>query len=438
MAASMENEKRYTDNCTVLEPLLLPDNPELLYGKKDGRVSPENLMPCPICEAKICTAENREEFLTHLVKDHKLVIADVNLIANLKSYCLYWKERFKQQPVADFCSIVRTSTTKEGELGYYLLSDVHPEDKELREFLQKRKLEVVLAAQQRERDNETFCRGCLFCREQFKGNRSDLFNHMAEDHSFNVGQPDNLVFTNEFLDILEEKLNSLQCLYCEKVFRDKTVLKEHMRKKQHRKINPRNTLYDKFYVINYLELGKNWENIHKERDITECDFEDTESEDEWAGWEETDGQAVCLYCQFSSSSTDKLRLHMQELHDFDLHELKLRLNLTYYQQVKLVNYIRRQVHLGVCIGCGEKFGERSVLLDHMHHSGHSSSVPDTSEWDQPQYFFPTYENDNLLCQLEDDEACGSHGNETVIAEDTPTLSSVLAEEGLRQEILRNY
>ncbi|WAR26888.1 ZN277-like protein [Mya arenaria] len=298
MAASMENEKRYTDNCTVLEPLLLPDNPELLYGKKDGRVSPENLMPCPICEAKICTAENREEFLTHLVKDHKLVIADVNLIANLK--------------------------------------------------------------------------------------RSDLFNHMAEDHSFNVGQPDNLVFTNEFLDILEEKLNSLQCLYCEKVFRDKTVLKEHMRKKQHRKINPRNTLYDKFYVINYLELGKNWENIHKERDITECDFEDTESEDEWAGWEETDGQAVCLYCQFSSSSTDKLRLHMQELHDFDLHELKLRLNLTYYQQVKLVNYIRRQVHLGVCIGCGEKFGERSVLLDHMHHSGHSSSVPDTSEWDQPQ------------------------------------------------------
>ena len=34
---------------------------------------------------------------------------------------------------------------------------------------------------------------------------------------------------------------------------------------------------------------------------------------------------------------------MQELHDFDLHELKLRLNLNYYQQVKLINYIRRQV-----------------------------------------------------------------------------------------------
>lgn len=65
---------------------------------------------------------------------------------------------------------------------------------------------------------------------------------------------------------------------------------------------------------------------------------------EWSGWEEeVTGQAVCLYCQFSSSNADKLRLHMQELHDFDLQELKLRLNLDFYQQVKLVNYIRRQV-----------------------------------------------------------------------------------------------
>jgi len=45
---------------------------------------------------------------------------------------------------------------------------------------------------------------------------------------------------------------SLQCLYCEKTFRDKFVLKEHMRKKQHRKINCKNKLYDKFYIINYL------------------------------------------------------------------------------------------------------------------------------------------------------------------------------------------
>lgn len=45
---------------------------------------------------------------------------------------------------------------------------------------------------------------------------------------------------------------SLQCLYCERTFRDRSLLKDHMRKKQHRRINPRNREYDQFYVINYL------------------------------------------------------------------------------------------------------------------------------------------------------------------------------------------
>lgn len=37
-----------------------------------------------------------------------------------------------------------------------------------------------------------------------------------------------------------------------------------MRKKQHKKINPKNKEYDRFYVINYLELGKTWEDIQNE------------------------------------------------------------------------------------------------------------------------------------------------------------------------------
>ena len=45
---------------------------------------------------------------------------------------------------------------------------------------------------------------------------------------------------------------SLQCLFCEKLFKDRTVLKDHMRKKQHKKINPKNKEYDRFYIINYL------------------------------------------------------------------------------------------------------------------------------------------------------------------------------------------
>ena len=35
----------------------------------------------------------------------------------------------------------------------------------------------------------------------------------------------------------------------------------------------------------------------------------------------------------------------------------------------------------------------------------------SSDWDQPQYYFPTYENDNLLCGLEDQDESGFNTSE---------------------------
>lgn len=54
---------------------------------------------------------------------------------------------------------------------------------------------------------------------------------------------------------------SLRCIYCEKTFTDRNVLKEHMRKKLHKRINPANKSYDRFYVVNYLEIDKNWQHL---------------------------------------------------------------------------------------------------------------------------------------------------------------------------------
>lgn len=31
-----------------------------------------------------------------------------------------------------------------------------------------------------------------------------------------------------------------------------------MRKKLHKRINPENKEYDRFYIVNYLEMGKTW------------------------------------------------------------------------------------------------------------------------------------------------------------------------------------
>ena len=83
----------------------------------------------------------------------------------------------------------------------------------------------------------------------------------------------------------------------------------------------------------------------------------------------------------------------------------------------MINYIRRCVHLNTCLQCGDIFPDQvmmmmikimmimmipplqSSLLEHMTWSGHHVPGP-SSDWDQPQYYFPTYENDNLLCGLE--------------------------------------
>ena len=46
-----------------------------------------------------------------------------------------------------------------------------------------------------------------------------------------------------------------------------------------------------------------------------------------------------------------------------------------------------QVHLGVCIGCSEKFETKSALVDHMHERGHTNQVPDMVIWDQPQLVY---------------------------------------------------
>lgn len=89
---------------------------------------------------------------------------------------------------------------------------------------------------------------------------------MFQVHKFNIGRPDNLVDVGEFVDVLQQRLDNMQCLYCEKTYKSSAVLKQHMRKKKHFKLNPKNIQYDRFYVMNYLAPGKNWQELQKELD----------------------------------------------------------------------------------------------------------------------------------------------------------------------------
>ncbi|XP_053741891.1 zinc finger protein 277 isoform X2 [Synchiropus splendidus] len=320
---------------------------------------------------------------------------------------------------------------------YFLLCDILPEDRILRENLQQKRLEEVLEQQQKERDDNTFSRPCLFCSEEFTGNRSSLLNHMAREHSFSIGLPDNIVYCDEFLNTLQKKLDDLQCLYCEKTFRDKTTLKDHMRKKTHRRINASNRQYDRFYVINYLELGKTWEEVQSEddRELVEDD------DDDWSDWQAHPVLAVCLFCDHQSDTMDQIYIHMKGAHGFDLHKLRTDLGLGFYQQVKLVNFIRRQIHQSRCYGCEEKFESRQEVLQHLELRGHVMKLPDMLTWDQPQYYFPTYENDALLCTLSDSDGEQSderhhHDNVPVFAEDDRELQ-LLRQTSVLNQLLKN-
>ncbi|XP_033100480.1 zinc finger protein 277-like isoform X2 [Anneissia japonica] len=401
--------------------------------------SQRSAVTCLLCPLTFNIDDDKNPLLKHLLDEHKLVIADVNLIGDLGGYIRYWQVRFSQQPIKEFCSVIRTNCKPEdpGEQeDFYLLSDTLTEDKELREYLQRKRLDFILHQLQKERDDVTFKRRCLFCRDKFEGNRSMLLDHLSHDHSFAIGRSDNLVFVNEFLDKLQEKLEKLQCLYCEKTFRDWTTLKDHMRKKQHKKVNPKNKEYDKFYIINYLEMGKNWETVRAEddRDLAQTESDDP---DNWADWnEDTTANIVCLFCSHNSSEMPIMLNHLTETHNFDLCVIKKTLGLNFYQQIKLINFIRREIHQNKCFSCQEKYPSKDELYEHMTKEQHISKMPDRKVWDQPQYFFPTYENDTLLCALEDDDDSDvNKGSTIVLAEDIPHEDSILDDRVLVQNLV---
>lgn len=325
-------------------------------------------------------------------------------------------------------------TAGQGEDYHYLLCDAIPQDYDLRHRLQRKRLEYALQRQEAERNDVTFSRLCLFCNAYFEGNRAGLFHHMAEDHNFNVGQPDNIVFSNEFLDTLQSKLDNSICLYCEKDFKDKATLKDHMRKKMHRRIRGSNREYDKFYLINYLELGKSWNDIQSEEDIEIRPGPAAESE--WADWTGEGTFSVCLFCSYPSCGAEEIYAHMRNKHGFDLSRIRATLKLSFYQQIKLINFYRRKLHENICPSCSLGFPDKESTVRHMQETNHTNDVPALVQWDQPQFFFPTYENDHLLSLLEDVD--DNPEVAVVQPEDPPDSSiynSILARKELRHEII---
>ena len=295
------------------------------------------------------------KFTEHLLKEHSIVVEEMELIVDPKRYIEHWRQRFAKDKIeVIFPKVVPDENNPyHGKTDYYYeMSERIQEDYAIRQRLAMRRLEEALACQQREREEVSFSMHCVFCRYVARGNRAKLIHHLYMIHHLNLGSPDNLVFVHEYIEHLREKLNRNECIYCEKTFSDRNVLMDHMRKRNHREVNPKNNYYDKFYIINYLELGKRW------LDVLAEDFEDTmpsfqdsddEEEDlEWHEWQEdnTDEdqlRVVCLFCDDSYDKVQGLLGHLVEAHKFDLVDYIEKEKLDVYGRMKLLNHIRKEV-----------------------------------------------------------------------------------------------
>lgn len=450
---------------TILQPLTL--NEECSSSTQEVKFK------CLFCDIE----ENDEKkILQHIYFEHQLIISDVHEVADLKEYLEYWKEHFKgkfikmstsskiinnffylDQHPAEYCTTMLWKQLPDGtpiehDEKYYLLSDIVPKDKAIRIKLKSRMIEKALARHQFERSDTNFKRGCLYCRNDIQPTtRYGLIEHLYGKHFLQLGKPENLVFIDELIDKLEEKLTNLICFYCEKIFKDRATLKEHMRKKGHKKINPENKSYDRFYMVNYklkdehkmpqdrkyFNPRPSFKSDNKKERIENIDDEIFENDNsEWSEWSENDKEMLitCLFCTHKNCDFNSILFHMIESHNFDFE--KSTKNVNFYQKVKIVNFIRRKIHLKQCLNCSDSFESLDELLTHLSSQNHL--ICNEKSYDRPEFYFPTFEDDSFLCNLDnfiEEDSMSESESVPVISEDRMLTVNADAEMLSREKFL---
>ncbi len=140
---------------SINEPLTLPE-------RKKNRLAEDGLdeeVRCLFCDQTHVVPANQEGFVAHLVQEHHFLIDRPETVADLAGYINYWRKKFEQKPITEYCSVLTSKVTskdkdEEKEVDFYMLSDQFQEDKELRIHLQRRRLEEILDYHRLEREDK--------------------------------------------------------------------------------------------------------------------------------------------------------------------------------------------------------------------------------------------------------------------------------------------
>ena len=326
------------------------------------------------CPAEGCDLEtpfkDSNELLKHLQADHKIKIHEP---AAVEPFLVQYLERYK--------GIINEGT---------VLGSEDEEDFKFRQSLHLKMLNGLLETQQIER-NTIYKRSrmCLFCSILCE-NLPDLFSHMFQEHHFNIGLLDNLIFVATFLNDLEEmtKLKK-QCIFCKEIFRNGTCLRKHLKSKNHFKINGKDERWDRFYLVNYVNLVKS-----KFGDDKDDLVEQEDEVDEWDDLnEEIDLKTQCLFCEEIFMDPETCFEHMTKSHGFNIKSIQKQHSLSFYDTMKLLNYLRNCQRYETDPFEGGSTGNFE-----------NDEIPDSKLWNRPEFYFPVYEEDPLLTAIEDVEA----------------------------------
>lgn len=264
---------------------------------------------------------------------------------------------------------------------------------------------------------------CPVCTKLPPSPRAAVFAHMLARHGLDLGDPARLVDVPTLLATMAGRLAQCRCLCCERQFPNQTVLRKHMKHKRHYRLSLVNPAYQRFFLASYeptpegavapASSAKGSDDDVNKKDAEESE-RDEEDDEEDEGFDDglfvVDAEPTrCLFCETLCESAPAMAQHCAALHGFDLAATVQVLRLSFYDTIKLVNYIRHCMSCKQCPACGECFATANDIREHLAHSGHSNIAAHTPAsavrpWASPQFLLPQTtstktETDPLLYSL---------------------------------------